>query len=219
MYLPAHFTIADHDFAFDLIDNLRLGTLVVQTADGLDATPLPFLLQREVGDHGRLVAHLSRANRLWSRVDTAREALVMFQGPQGYVSPGWYPSKVEAGPVAGGRVVPTWNYVAVHAYGTLSVHDDRDWVEQQVRTLTEQHESAMPRPWSVDDAPAEYIESMLRGIVGLQFDITRLEAKAKLSQNRPADVVGVVAGLRTGGPTDSLLADTMQTMQTGESDD
>jgi transcriptional regulator len=214
VYLPAHFTIADRDRAFDLIDNLRLGTLVVHTADGLDATPLPFLLQREVGQHGTLVAHLSRANRLWSRVDTSHEAVVIFQGPQGYVSPGWYPTKAETG-----RVVPTWNYVAVHAYGTLSVHDDRDWVEQQVRTLTEQHESAMPRPWSVADAPADYIESVLRGIVGLQFDITRLEAKAKLSQNRPADVAGVVAGLRTGGPTDSLLADTMQTMQIGESDD
>ena len=205
MYLPAHFTIADRDAAFDVIDDVRLGTLVVHTADGLDATPLPFLLQREVGQHGTLVAHLSRANRLWSHVDTSHEAVVIFQGPEGYISPGWYPTKAETG-----KVVPTWNYVAVHAYGTLTVHDDRDWVARQVRTLTDQHEAAMTQPWSVDDAPDDYIESMLRGIVGLQFDITRLEAKAKLSQNRPADAASVVDALQRRGSADALLADTMR---------
>ena len=205
MYLPAHFTIADRDAAFDVIDDVRLGTLVVHTADGLDATPLPFLLHREVGEHGTLVAHLSRANRLWSRVDTSHEAVVIFQGPEGYISPGWYPTKAETG-----KVVPTWNYVAVHAYGIITVHDDRDWVAQQVRTLTDHHEATMAQPWSIDDAPDDYIESMLRGIVGLQFDITRLEAKAKLSQNRPTDAASVVDGLQRRGGTDALLADMMR---------
>jgi transcriptional regulator len=205
MYLPAHFTIADRDAAFDVIDEVRLGTLVVHTADGLDATPLPFLLQRDVGEHGTLVAHLSRANRLWSRVDTGHEAVVIFQGPEGYISPGWYPTKADTG-----KVVPTWNYVAVHVYGTLTVHDDRDWVAQQVRSLTDRHEVTMAQPWSIDDAPGEYIESMLRGIVGLQFDITRLEAKAKLSQNRPADAASVIDELQRRGSVDALLADTMR---------
>jgi transcriptional regulator len=149
---------------------------------------------------GALHGHLARNNDQW-RAGSAGEALVIVRGPNAYISPGWYASKVEHG-----RVVPTWNYVTAHVYGELVVHDDPVWTEDLVRRLTAKHEAYRERPWSVDDAPRPFIEGQLRAIVGVELLITRVEAKAKLSQNRPAaDVDGVIAGLRDRG--DAASAD------------
>jgi transcriptional regulator len=162
------------------------------------ATMLPF-----VYDPGMrtLRGHLARNNDQWRR-PVVGEALVIVRGPDAYISPAWYPSKAEHG-----RVVPTWNYVTAHVYGRLAVHDDPAWVERNVRDLTERHEARRPQPWSVDDAPPQFIEGQLRAIVGVELAITRIEAAFKLSQNRPAaDVDGVISGLITNGHEDAAQA-------------
>ena len=179
--------------------------LVTTGPDGLDSTLLPVLVDHERGSLGSLVGHLARGNPQWREAD-GRSALAILTGPQGYVSPGWYPSKSE-----NHKVVPTWNYVVVHAHGELVVHDDADTVSSIVRRLTDLHEADLEQPWSADDAPPEFIEAMVRGVVGIEVRITRLEGKAKLSQNRPAtDAAGVVAGLESRGPTDQAVAAAMR---------
>ncbi|HEX6523049.1 MAG TPA: FMN-binding negative transcriptional regulator [Streptosporangiaceae bacterium] len=176
--------------------------LITLTEDGMLATMLPFAYEPSVGDHGAMYGHVARNNEQW-RKPALGESLAIVRGPDAYVSPSWYASKVEHG-----RVVPTWNYVTAHVYGQLVVHDDPTWVEGVVRRLTIKHEAAKGEPmWSVDDAPRQYIEGQLRAIVGLELLITRVEAKAKLSQNRPpADVEGVIAGLSAGGDHRSAAA-------------
>jgi transcriptional regulator len=162
---------------------------------------LPFVFDPDAGEHGALLGHVARNNPQWREAGTG-EALVIVRGPDAYVSPSWYASKAEHG-----RVVPTWNYVTAHVYGRLVVHDDTRWVEALVRRLTEQREAVLPHPWSVDDAPPAFVAGQLRAIVGLELTITRIEAKAKLSQNRPADDVdGVVAGLATRGKLEASAA-------------
>ena len=164
------------------------------TEDGLVATFLPLLFDPAVGEHGALLGHVARNNEQWRRAALG-EALVIAHGVDGYVSPSYYASKAEHG-----RVVPTWNYVTAHVYGTLIVHDDPDWVGGLVRRLTERHEAGREHPWSVDDAPAAYVAGQLRAIVGVELRISRIEAKAKLSQNRPAaDIDGVIEGLEGRG--------------------
>lgn len=200
MYVPPHFA-ADAATVDAMLRAARAADLVTPTADGLVATNLPLLFDAEAGASGALLGHVSRANAHWRAVPTG-ESLAIVRRADGYVSPGWYAAKREHG-----RVVPTWDYTLVHVHGTLVVHDDPEWLARLVRRLTDLHEAAQARPWSVDDAPAEYVAGQLRGIVGLELVISRVEAKAKLSQNRsPADIDGVVAGLREAG-LDQLAED------------
>jgi transcriptional regulator len=190
MYIPAHFA-ADEQAVDDLLTHHGAADLIIATSEGLLATMLPFIYDRGART---LRGHVARNNDQWQRLEIG-EALVIVRGPDAYISPAWYPSKAEHG-----RVVPTWNYVTAHVYGQLVVHDDPVWVEQNVRELTERHEAGREQPWSVDDAPPEFIEGLLRAIVGVELLITRIEAKFKLSQNRPAaDVDGVISGLMTDG--------------------
>jgi transcriptional regulator len=207
MYIPAHFA-PDETQVNELLRNHGAADLVTLTAQGLVATMLPFIYVPP-GDsgtaepHGALHGHLARNNEQW-KLDSVGEALVIVRGPDAYITPGWYATKAETG-----RVVPTWNYVTAHVYGRLIVHDDPVWTEDLVRRLTTKHEAYRNHPWSVDDAPRPFIEGQLRAIVGIELAITRIEAKAKLSQNRsPADVEGVIAGLRERG--DKEMADDVE---------
>ncbi len=203
MYIPAHFA-ADDDAVRDLLARHGAADLITLTADGLLATMLPFAYDpapgkrgaQPGGQWGALLGHVARNNDQWRR-PAQGESLAIVRGPDAYVSPSWYAAKAEHG-----RVVPTWNYVTAHVYGELVVHDDPAWVEDVVRRLTAKHEAARTATagqdpaWSVDDAPRKFIDGQLRAIVGLELRITRIEAKAKLSQNRPVgDVAGIVAGL------------------------
>jgi len=193
MYIPAHFS-PDEALVGELLQHHGAADLVTVTPTGLAATMLPFIYVPEQGSHGSLHGHLARNNPQWE-LESAGDALAIVRGPDAYISPGWYASKLEHG-----RVVPTWNYVTAHVYGRLVVHDDPVWTENLVRRLTVKHEAYRDHPWSVDDAPRSFIEGQLRAIVGIEVEITRIEAKAKLSQNRPAaDVDGVIAGLRERG--------------------
>ena len=200
MYVPAHFA-ADQAAVRELLDNHGAGDLVTTTAEGLLATLLPFVYEPDVGDDGALLGHVARNNEQW-RVPALGEALVILRGPDAYVTPSWYAAKREHG-----RVVPTWNYITAHVYGRLTVHDDPVWLDSLVRRLTRHHESGNAEPWSVDDAPSRFVAGQLRAIVGLELTISRIEAKFKLSQNRPpADVDGVVRGLEARGDTESATA-------------
>ena len=193
MYIPAHFA-ADEATVGELLRNHGAADLVTLTAEGLAATLLPFVYLPEAGEHGALHGHVARNNTQW-KLPAVGEALVIVRGPDAYISPSWYASKAEHG-----RVVPTWNYLTAHVYGRLVVHDDPDWTEDLVRRLTAKHEGGREHPWSVDEAPRAFIEGQLRAIVGIELLISRVEAKAKLSQNRPAaDVDGVISGLREQG--------------------
>jgi transcriptional regulator len=175
----------------ELLSHHGAADLVTAGRDGLEATMLPFIYDRE---RGTLQGHFARNNDHWRRVD-GQEALVIVRGPDAYVTPEWYASKAEHG-----RVVPTWNYVVAHVHGTVTIHDDPVWLADLVRRLTDHHEAGRPAPWSVDDAPERFVEGQLRAIVGLEVAIHRIDAKFKLSQNRPeADIDGVVAGLRSVG--------------------
>jgi transcriptional regulator len=170
------------------------GQLITSGADGQEATVLPLLISDQAD---RITGHLARANRQWERADPSLPVLLTWRGPSAYVSPSYYPSKRQHG-----KVVPTWNYIAVQARGTLTLHHDPEWKRDHVASLTAQHEATFPAPWSIDDAPAAYIDGLLRSIVGVEVLVTSLEGKWKLSQNRPApDIAGVIAGLAAHGPT------------------
>ena len=200
MYLPAHFAVGDDDVR-ELLHNHGAADLVTSTAGGMVATMLPFVFDETAGDRGALLGHVARGNDQWRRPSHG-EALVIVRGPDAYISPTWYATKAEHG-----RVVPTWNYVTAHVYGELVIHDDAAWVEALVRRLTDRHEAASDVPWTVDDAPPGFIERQLRAIVGVEVRITRIEAKAKLSQNRSeADVAGVIDGLTARGDEASAAA-------------
>ena len=193
MYVPSHFAVTQEAIT-ELLADHGAANLVTSTGHGLLATLLPFVYDPEAGDHGALLGHLARNNDQW-KLPALGESLAILQRSDAYISPAWYPSKAEHG-----RVVPTWNYTTAHVYGRLVVHDDPAWVEDLVRRLTTLHEASSERPWTVDDAPARFVAGQLRAIVGVELVITRVEAKRKLSQNRPAaDVDGVIAGLRAKG--------------------
>jgi transcriptional regulator len=197
MYTPAHFA-ADPAAVQALLARPAAANLVTMTSQGLLATLLPFVFDPSVGEHGALLGHLARNNVQWSE-PAIGESLVLIQGADAYISPSWYASKAEHG-----RVVPTWNYSTAHVYGKLVVHDDPAWLDGLVRRLTDSHEAGSERPWSVDDAPERFVAGQLRAIVGVELLITRIEAKTKLSQNRPgADIDGVVAGLCVRGQRES----------------
>ena len=202
MYRSPAFAVDDADELVALARAAAFGHLVVTGADGgLLSTPLPFV----ISDDGALVrAHLARPNPVWKAAPC--EALLIVPVTDAYVSPSWYPSKR-----VDGKVVPTWNYEVVHAAGRLTSHDDPEWLARQIRDLTDLHESPRDQPWSVDDAPADYIATMVKGIVGIELAVTRLEGKRKLSQNRPeADVEGVIAALSEGDERDRRVAAAMR---------
>jgi transcriptional regulator len=192
MYTPRSFAETDLPTLFDYLDAHPLGILVSTTADKLAATHMPFLLDRSAGSHGTLLGHMARANAQ-SKLEssTVTNALVIFTGPDAYITPDWYATKRETG-----RVVPTWNYVAVHVYGTLRLHDDSAFLREHLERLTHRHEASRATPWHVSDAPADHIEQQMKAIVAISIQIDRLEGKWKMSQNREdADIAGVIDGL------------------------
>ena len=198
MYIPPHFNEDRIDVLHDAIRNAGLATLVTMTADGMIASHLPLLIDPNPAPYGTLIGHLARANPQTKTTDQAVQAMVVFQGPDGYISPSLYATKRETE-----KVVPTWNYVAIHAYGTIAFFDDPDRLLGVVTRLTRQYETPRRQPWAVTDAPADFVQGMLRAIVGLSIPIDRLEGKYKMSQNRPkADHAGIVAGLERDGPPD-----------------
>jgi transcriptional regulator len=214
VYIPDHFRPTDEDVA-ELLANIGAAELVTATTEGLLATMLPLIHEPagaspEAGDRGRLMGHVARNNRQW-KVPAIGEAMVIVRGPDSYISPAWYATKREHG-----RVVPTWNYITAHVHGRLVIHDDRAWVEANVRALTARHEAARAKPWSVDDAPLPYIEGQLRAIVGVEILISRIEAKFKLSQNRSTeDMDGAIAGIEAESPADRPIATAMRRAREG----
>lgn len=189
MYVPPAFRETDLQTIQALITSHSFGILVTSTHRAPFATHLPFLLDAGRGDYGTLRGHVARANPQWQGFTEAQEALVIFQGPHAYISPTWYKTAPS---------VPTWNYVAVHAYGQPRVLEDEAALRELLRDLIEQHERSLPQPWSMDQLPEDYLRGMTRAIVGFEIVITRLEAKRKLSQNRSTeDQIGAAAGLET----------------------
>ncbi|KFK95601.1 MULTISPECIES: FMN-binding negative transcriptional regulator [unclassified Serratia (in: enterobacteria)] len=206
MYQPASFREDDVETQLALVRANPLGLLISHGSQGLLADPIPFLV--DVDQQGRVTlrAHVARANPHWQVLQTVQECLVVFQGVEGYISPNWYQSKSQSG-----KVVPTWNYAAVHMWGVPTVTHDPLWLRQQLDGLTRLQESQQPEPWQIDDAPANYIASQMKGIVGIEIAITRREGKWKMSQNRSAeDVSGVIAGLQAGDSVQQQLADEVE---------
>jgi transcriptional regulator len=209
MYLPKDFREDDVPALHEAIRAIALGTLVTLGPDGMEASHVPMLVDPEPQPFGTLRGHLARANPQWRRLAAGTQALAIFLGPEAYITPAWYATKR-----ANGKVVPTWNYVAIHAYGTLRTIDDAEWLRGLVTRLTETHEKDRAQPWAVSDAPGDYITGMLKAIVGFELPIARLEGKWKMSQNRPAeDRAGVVEGLKSeGGADEGAVADIVAAM-------
>lgn len=196
MYNPSSFAEDRLSIQHALIRAHPLATLIVAGSAELTADFVPFILYPDEGPHGTLRAHVARANPLWRELDGGAECLLLFQGPQAYVSPGWYASKAETH-----KVVPTWNYTMVQVRGAARVTDDGAWLQRQMRDLTAEQEGAMARPWSLDDAPADFVAALTRAVVGIEIPIAHIAAKWKISQNRSAaDRAGVAAGLATRAP-------------------
>jgi transcriptional regulator len=195
MYIPNMFVETRPEVLRAAIREARLSTLVTMGAEGLIATHLPMLLDEAEGPHGTLYGHVAKANPQWRDPAPGVQALAMFTGPEAYVTPSWYPTKKEHG-----RVVPTWNYVAVHCYGDVRFFDEPDQLLALVTRLTDHHERPRAEPWAVSDAPDDFVAAQLKGIVGFALPIARIEGKWKMSQNRPApDRAGVIAGLAAEG--------------------
>jgi transcriptional regulator len=210
MYTPSYFKDEDIASLHRQIDGTRLATLVTFDESGLQASHVPLLLNPKEGPNGTLYGHLAKANPQWKTLG-AREALVIFQGPDAYISPSFYAAKAEHG-----KVVPTWNYLAVHVYGRAQVFTDPQRLLRVVTDLTNKHEARRPAPWAVSDAPDDYIQKMLNGIVGFAIPIERLEGKRKLNQNRSAeDITAVSKGLAASqDPTDQEIARLMSQGET-----
>jgi transcriptional regulator len=218
VYLPRHFTVTDLAAIAAFVDAAGAADLVTFDGNKPVATLLPVIWDRPPGvpdsvaepgsaaGYGRLLGHLAAANPQWQTAQPGALGLAIVHGPQAYISPSWYESKARHG-----RVVPTWNYQAVHLTGRLTIHQDSEWLRSLVSRLTRRHEESNPRPWAVTDAPPEYVTGQLRAIVGVELAITAVEAKDKLSQNRSAlDQAGVVAGLRgQPGPGPAAIAERM----------
>ncbi len=195
MYTPSHFAMLQPEALSRLMGEYPLGILVTHTAGGLDANHLPFEFDPAQGPAGTLTGHVARANPVWQQCADGADVLVIFRASEGYISPNWYPSKHEAH-----RQVPTWNYEVVHAHGRLTVRDDERFVRGVVARLTRRHEAGEPRPWKMGDAAPGHIDALLQAIVGIEIAVTRLEGKAKLSQNRELrDRQGAVDALRQRG--------------------
>lgn len=197
MYVPEPFAEARPEELHRIIRAHAFAMLVTRTSSGLEANHLPFLLDAERGAHGMLLAHVARANPIWSELDDGDDVLVVFRGQQGYISPNWYPSKHQTH-----RHVPTWNYEVVHAHGRVRILDDKQFVRGVVARLTREHESGEPCPWRMSDAPADYLDEELSEIVGLEVELTRIAGKRKLSQNRDRrDLDGATEALEARGQT------------------
>jgi transcriptional regulator len=201
MYLPKHFAEPRIEAMHELMRAYPLATLVTLTSNGLDANHIPLQLAADASPFGTLQGHVARANPLWKDFDKDGEVLVIFQGPECYISPSWYATKKETG-----KAVPTWNYAVVHAHGKLRVIDDASWKRAQIDALTTRHEAPLPHPWAVTDAPDDYIDKMIAAVVGIEIEITRLSGKWKVSQNQPAENhTGISETLRSNGK--SAMAD------------
>lgn len=202
MYMPPAFRVEDIAEIHRTMREARSATLVTATEEGLIGTPVPMLLDETEGAKGTLYAHVARSNPQW-KLQPSCEAMAIFAGPEAYVTPSWYVTKQETH-----KVVPTWNYVAVHAYGAIEFFDDADRLLDIVRRLTDLHEQSQRDRWAVADAPADFIQGQLKAIVGLRMPITRCDAKRKVSQNRnAADRAGVIDGLsRSDRPEDHIVA-------------
>jgi transcriptional regulator len=195
MYIPKHFAEPRVDVLHELIRAHPLSTLVTLASSGLNANHIPLHLSHEPSPFGTLRGHVARANPIWNDIADDVEALAIFHGPNVYVTPSWYPTKAETG-----RVVPTWNYVVAHAYGTLRVADDPAWVRAHLEALTAQNERAFGEPWRLEDAPPDFIKRLIRAVVGIEIVVTRLSGKWKTSQNQPVEnQAGVIYGLRATG--------------------
>lgn len=205
MYVPAHFNESRKEVLHAQIVQHPFGTLVTHGAGGLDANHIPFELVADEGEHGMLRAHVARANPVWQDVANGDEVLVIFRAGDAYISPNWYPSKHEAH-----KQVPTWNYVVVHAHGRIAIRDDERYVRGVVGRLTRTHEAAMPQPWRMGDAPPDFLDTMLKAIVGIEIEITRLVGKSKLGQNKETrDIRGAGEALVARGESpigDAMLA-------------
>ncbi|MDO8178374.1 MAG: FMN-binding negative transcriptional regulator [Undibacterium sp.] len=202
MYVPTHFAEDRLEILHQLIQAHPLGTLVTLEQDGMNANHLPFEIAAPSADapFGILRAHIARSNPLWKNLDTSTEALIVFQGPQAYITPSWYEEKKHSG-----KVVPTFNYAVVHAHGNLRVVDDAQWLLCLLHRLTGQHESKRASPWHVSDAPEDYLKKMLAAIIGIEISLTRLNGKWKVSQNRPQqDRLNIAAGLREGADQNAM---------------
>lgn len=199
MFIPDHFKLGGTAEQHALMRAYPFATLITTSDAGYEVTHLPTVLKAE-GELGLVECHVSRANPHWRTIATSGRGLLIYSGPQAYITPNWYPSKV-----AHGKAVPTWNYAVVHAHGTATIVDDRDWLVRHVSELTDQQEAGSPEPWATSDAPGNFIEVLSRGIVGMRFVIDRLEGKAKMSQNRELpDREGVVAGLQARGTQEDV---------------
>lgn len=207
MYNPSQFQETDLSVLHDVIRQSGLSTLVTWGESGLEASHVPMFLDPSCGPYGAVLGHLSRANGQWRSYTPMVQSLAMFMGPDCYITPSWYPSKAETG-----RVAPTWNYVAVHAYGDLEIVDDPGAVLAIVSQLTNQHEEKRSTPWAVSDAPPDYVQAQVKGIIGFRLSITRIEGKWKMSQNRtPTDRQGVIDGLtRNNGHDEQQVLKVMQ---------
>ncbi|MBV8047111.1 MAG: FMN-binding negative transcriptional regulator [Paludibacterium sp.] len=195
MYVPADFNEPDTAVLHTVIAQYPFGTLFTHGKSGLDANHFPFELAAEEGAQGTLRAHVARANPVWHDVADGDEVLVVFHGGDAYISPNWYPSKHELH-----RQVPTWNYVVVHAHGRIRIRDDERYLRGLLARLTRAHEAKLPAPWKMGDAPADYIDTLIKEIVGIEIDVTRLVGKRKLGQNKAArDIRGAAEALKAGG--------------------
>ena len=208
MYNASSFKVTDTATLRDAIRTIGAAELITYGTEGIEASIAALLIS---DDGMTLSGHLSKANPQWKNADLSQPVLVTWLGPNAYISPSYYPSKAEHG-----KVVPTWNYITIHARGYLVIHDDPVWLRQLVESLTDFHESDLVDPWRVSDAPSSYLDSMVKGIVGIEVRVTSLEGKWKLSQNRTApDVAGVIAGLATHGPgsDESRIAEAMRHLE------
>lgn len=211
MYVPAHFDESRTEVLHELIKQHPFGMLVTHGASGLDANHIPFELDTRQGELGVLNAHVARANPVWKDVSDGDEVLVVFRAADAYVSPNWYPSKHEFH-----KQVPTWNYMVVHAYGRIAIRDDERFVRGVVARLTRTHEAAQPAPWKMTDSPKDVIDAMLKAIVGVEIEITRLVGKSKLSQNKEVrDIRGAGEALKAQG--DHVIGDAMLTCAAAKS--
>jgi transcriptional regulator len=193
MYISKHHQLIKQEAILALIEAHPLGAWVCQSRDGLVANHVPFFLDRTRGPHGTLMGHVARANSVWRQLLADTASVVMFQGAQSYITPGWYPGKTEHG-----KVVPTWNYTVAHVHGTARAIEDPKWMLDMLNRLTDAQESRQTRPWRVSDAPPDFVEKLMRGIVGIEIPIDRLEAKLKASQDEDLqDRHGTVKGLQS----------------------
>lgn len=206
MYNPALFREGRVPVLFDAIEKIGLGTLIASTPDGLEANHIPMLIDPKPEPYGKLLGHVARANPIWQNVEQGSDALAVFLGANAYISPSWYPSKKETG-----TGVPTWNYLAIHAYGKIHFYHDAAELKEHVGALSSAHEAELPEPWAIGDAPAEYIDTMVQRIVGFRLSVARIEGKWKMSQNREAqDAKGAREGLLDkGGEQRKAVAEAM----------